>query len=188
MLNTRLVLGWNVGVIAMFFHMCPGKKNETGPKQKRGTPSPSTAPVHKGTRGQYFWKRGQQTGAKLNRVKNHHWSPSSIRYLGNNLVSVSPDNIGVRNLPLRDMISLGARRMGLGCSGKILSSPSPPSPTRIWKMATSRVSLRNRRFRSARIDPSRRAVAEGYIYVHRIDKNRISKNSWKTINNGKKQA
>ena len=37
--------------------------------------------------------------------------------------------IGVRHLPLRDMISLGAWRMGLGCSGKIL--PSPPSPTRL---------------------------------------------------------
>ena len=73
-------------------------------------------------------------------------------------------HIGVRELPLRDMISLGAWRMGLGCSGKILPS-SPPSPTRIWKMGTSRVSLRNRSFRSARIDPSRRAIAEGYIYV-----------------------
>ena len=68
--------------------------------------------------------------------------------------------IGVRDLPLRDMISLGAWRMGLGCSGKVLpSSPSPPpspppSPTRIWEMGTSRVLLRNRRFRSARIDPS----------------------------------
>ena len=27
-------------------------------------------------------------------------------------------NVGVRDLPLRDMISLGAWRMGLGCSGK----------------------------------------------------------------------
>ena len=42
--------------------------------------------------------------------------------------------IGVRDLPLRDMISLGAWRMGLGCPGKILpSSPSPPpSPTQGW--------------------------------------------------------
>ena len=33
-------------------------------------------------------------------------------------------------LSLRDMLSLGAWRMGLGCSGKILPSPpsSPPSP------------------------------------------------------------
>ena len=38
----------------------------------------------------------------------------------------------------------------------------------IWKIATSRVLLRNRRFRSARIDPSCRAVAEGYIYVKQI--------------------
>ena len=75
--------------------------------------------------------------------------------------------VGVRDLPLQDMISLGAWMMGLGCFGKILPSPpsSPPSPTRIWKMATSRVSLRNQSFRSARIDPSRRAVAEGYMYV-----------------------
>ena len=37
--------------------------------------------------------------------------------------------IGVRDLPLRDMISLGAWRMGLGCSVKMLPSPplSPPS-------------------------------------------------------------
>ena len=37
--------------------------------------------------------------------------------------------IGVRDLPLRDMISLGAWRMGLGCSGEIppSSSPSPSS-------------------------------------------------------------
>ena len=45
-------------------------------------------------------------------------------------------HIGVRDLPLRDMISLGAWRMGLGCSGKILPSPSPSppssSPTRGW--------------------------------------------------------
>ena len=32
-------------------------------------------------------------------------------------------------------------------------------------MGSSRVSLRNRRFRSARIDPSRRAVAEELHYV-----------------------
>ena len=38
--------------------------------------------------------------------------------------------IGVRDLPLRDMLSLGAWRMGLGCSGEILpSSPSPSSPS-----------------------------------------------------------
>ena len=57
--------------------------------------------------------------------------------------------------------------MGLGCSGEILlsPSPSPPSPTWIWEMGSSRVSLRNRSFRSARIDPSRRAIAEGYMYV-----------------------
>ena len=30
------------------------------------------------------------------------------------------------DLPLRDMISLGAWRMGLGCSGEILPSPSTP--------------------------------------------------------------
>ena len=51
--------------------------------------------------------------------------------------------IGVRDLPLRDMISLGAWRMGLGCSGKILPSsppppsPPPPSPTRVWKNFSS---------------------------------------------------
>ena len=37
---------------------------------------------------------------------------------------------GVKDLPLRDMISLGAWRMGLECSGKILPSPPPSSPTR----------------------------------------------------------
>ena len=74
--------------------------------------------------------------------------------------------IRVRNLPLRDMISLGAWKMGHGCSGKICPSSSP-SPTRMWKMDSSRVSLRNRRFRSARIDPSRRAVAKGYMYVNK---------------------
>ena len=47
--------------------------------------------------------------------------------------------IGVRDLPLRDMKSLGAWRMGLGCSGKILPSspPPPPSPTRVWKNFSS---------------------------------------------------
>ena len=34
-------------------------------------------------------------------------------------------------------------------------------------MGTSQVLLRNRSFRSARIDPSRRAVAEGYTYVNK---------------------
>ena len=40
--------------------------------------------------------------------------------------------VGVRDLPLRDMLSLDAWRMGLGCSGKILPSPSLSlsSPTR----------------------------------------------------------
>merc|ERR1711903_194129 len=52
--------------------------------------------------------------------------------------------------------------MGLGCSGKILPSPSSSSPTRIWKMDSSRVSLRNRRFRSARIDPSRLPSTDGF--------------------------
>ena len=28
-------------------------------------------------------KPGQATATQLNRVKKHHWSPSSIRYLGN---------------------------------------------------------------------------------------------------------
>ena len=57
------------------------------------------------------------------------------------------------------------------------------------EMGSSRVLLRNRRFRSARIDPSRRAVAEGYMYIkkHR-KKNQISKTSWKRINNGREQA
>ena len=32
-------------------------------------------------------------------------------------------------MPLRDMLSLGAWRMGLGCSGKILPSPQPSSPS-----------------------------------------------------------
>ena len=73
--------------------------------------------------------------------------------------------IGVKDLPLRDMISLGAWRTGLGCSGKILpSSPSPSSssPTRIWEMGNYQSSLRLRRFRNARIDPSRLPSAEGY--------------------------
>ena len=40
--------------------------------------------------------------------------------------------IGVRDLLLQDMISMGASMMGLGCSGKILPSPSPSSlPTRV---------------------------------------------------------
>ncbi len=29
-------------------------------------------------------KPGQASAAELNRVKKHHWSPSSIRYLGKN--------------------------------------------------------------------------------------------------------
>ena len=37
----------------------------------------------KSTRGPYKLKPGQPRGAELNRVKKHHWSPSSIRYLGN---------------------------------------------------------------------------------------------------------
>ena len=43
--------------------------------------------------------------------------------------------VGVRDFPLRDLISLSARRMGLGYSEEILpSSPSsaPSSPTRGW--------------------------------------------------------
>ncbi len=28
-------------------------------------------------------KPGQAAGPQLNRVEKHHWSPSSIRYLGN---------------------------------------------------------------------------------------------------------
>ena len=46
--------------------------------------------------------------------------------------------IGVRDLPLRDMISLGAWRMGLGFSGKILPSPSPSSPIRVWEGGSCR--------------------------------------------------
>ena len=39
-------------------------------------------------------------------------------------------NYRSEGLPLRDMSSLGAWRMGLGCSGKILPpSPSSPSPS-----------------------------------------------------------
>ena len=101
--------------------------------------------------------------------------------------------VGVRDLPLRDMLSLGACRMGLGCSGEIVpSSSSSPlsssSPTRIWETGTSRVLLRNQSFRSARIDPSRRAVAEGYMYVAKIRrknikyKQRVGKRS-KTVKN-----
>ena len=40
------------------------------------------------------------------------------------------DIIGVRDLPLRDMKALGAWRMGLGRSGKILPSPSPSPSSR----------------------------------------------------------
>ena len=84
---------------------------------------------------------------------------------------------------LRDMISLGAWKMGLGCPGKILpSSPPPPSPTRIWKTDSSRVSLRNRSFRSARIDPSslpKHRRTNCIIFL--VGTNQISKNSQKTI-------
>ena len=45
-------------------------------------------------------------------------------------------HIAARDLPLRDMISLGAWRMGLGCSGEILPSPPPSSPTRVLKGAS----------------------------------------------------
>ena len=33
--------------------------------------------------GPHKLKPGQPRGAELKRVKKHHWSPSSIRYLGN---------------------------------------------------------------------------------------------------------
>ena len=33
--------------------------------------------------------------------------------------------IGVRDLPLQDMLSLGAWGMGIGCSGAFLPSPLP---------------------------------------------------------------
>ena len=88
------------------------------------------------------------------------------------------------------MWSLGAWRIGLGCSGKILPlpsppSPSPPSPTRIWEMGSSRVLLRNRRFRSARIDPSRLPVAEAYTKKIKFRK----KNKYqKTVNKNQKRA
>ena len=45
------------------------------------------------------------------------------------LSNTLPTFIAVRVLPLRDMISLGAWRMGLGCSGEILPSPSSPPPS-----------------------------------------------------------
>ena len=55
--------------------------------------------------------------------------------------TIGSQQIGVRDLPLRNMISLGAWRMGLGCSGKILPSspsPSPPSLTRVWEGGSHR--------------------------------------------------
>ena len=36
---------------------------------------------------------------------------------------------GSEGLPLLDMLSLGAWRKGLGCSGKILPPPPSPSPS-----------------------------------------------------------
>ena len=76
----------------------------------------------------------------------------------------------------------GSWRMGLGCSGKILPSPPSPSPssspTRIWEMGSYRFLLRNRRFRSARIDASRLPSAEGYtknIFKKCLKKTHIKK-------------
>ena len=49
-----------------------------------------------------FWKRGQQSGAKLNRViKKQHWSPLSIRYryLGKKSPSIASQ---VDKIPIGD--------------------------------------------------------------------------------------
>ena len=48
-----------------------------------------------------------------------------------------------------------------------LWGPSGDHLGTIWDMDSMKlsISLRNWTFRSARIDPSRRAIAEGYIYV-----------------------
>ena len=46
---------------------------------------------------------------------------------GINLFQNTSQSYRSEGLPLRDMLSLGAWRMGLGCSGKILPSSSPPS-------------------------------------------------------------
>ena len=49
-------------------------------------PSPSTAPAHKKySGGTPKLKPGQARDTELNRVKKHHWSPSSIRYLEKNV-------------------------------------------------------------------------------------------------------
>ena len=61
---------------------------------------------------------------------------SSIRYINVVLAphqytykcSVGTALIGVRDLPLRDMLSLGAWRMGLGCSGNVVPPSSSASP------------------------------------------------------------
>ena len=45
---------------------------------------------------------------------------------------MAPAKCRSEGLPLRDMLSLGAWRMGLGCSGKILPSSSPLSPASFW--------------------------------------------------------
>ena len=39
-------------------------------------------------------KPGQAAAPHLNRVKKHHWSPSSIRYLGNYMKYVTAPNRG----------------------------------------------------------------------------------------------
>ena len=113
------------------------------------------------------------------------------------LLHTSLGLVGVRDLPLRDMISLGAWRMGLGCPGKILPSPppsspppSPPSLTRIWDMGSYRFSLRLQRFRSARIDPSSllRSTDARILLFFLVGKNQKSENNQKRSKIGKKKA
>ena len=58
------------------------------------------------------------------------------------------------------------------------------------EMGSSRVLLRNRRFRSARIDPSRLPVAEGYTKNIKFvqNKSNIKTKSWANIKIGQTQA
>ena len=92
--------------------------------------------------------------------------------------------IGVRDLPLRDMISLGAWRMGLGCSGKILPSPSSSpsllssSPTRIWEGGSYRFYY----------DSGASGMRGSIRLVFRVPTDRITESCRRTNSNLKKRV
>ena len=87
-------------------------------------------------------------------------------------------NIGINmNILINNEYILGTSGDHLGPLGTIwdLWGPSGTSGDHlgtIWEIDSMKlsVSLRIRTFRSARIDPSRRAIAEGYMYVKKIVK------------------